>query len=103
MGRAEPIKDVNDSEVKFAAGQAVKIHNDQKHDTLVFIRVVNGLKQEVDTAKLYSLLIEATNGDGTHWGYIAKIKLWPKAPSHYDPYSHTFELISWEDPLKFWN
>ncbi|KAA0033827.1 Cystatin Hv-CPI6 [Cucumis melo var. makuwa] len=103
MSGAEPIKDVNDSEVKFAAGEAVKIHNDKKDDDLVFIRVVNGVKQQVDYGKQYSLLIEARNGDGTHWGYCAKIKLLRKPVSHHDPYPHSYVLISWEDPLKFYD
>ncbi|KAE8645932.1 hypothetical protein Csa_021380 [Cucumis sativus] len=77
---------------------AVDIHNEQKPDTLIFHRVINGLEIGISDIHgprilLYTLVVEAINKDKIIWTYVTSIKI--TKPSSY-------ELVSFKDPLGYY-
>ena len=76
---------------------AVDIHNEEKSDTLIFHRVINGLELVINDINgsilSYTLVVEAINKDKIIWTYVTSIKI--TKPSSY-------ELVYFRDPLGYY-
>ncbi|KAE8645933.1 hypothetical protein Csa_021387 [Cucumis sativus] len=71
---------------------AVDIHNEDKSDTLIFHRVINGLENAVDTCKSYALVVEVIK-DKIIWTYATLITI---------PQTSSYELVYFRDPLGYY-
>ncbi|CAK9320230.1 unnamed protein product [Citrullus colocynthis] len=99
-GPLEVIEDINVYEVQEVGCNAVNLHNEKQTDNLIFLHVVNGLKQISDNgyARRYIVVVKVKNADGIVWTYVVNIQVIP----NFRPWP-LYTLISFEDPLKFYN
>ncbi|KAE8645931.1 hypothetical protein Csa_021386 [Cucumis sativus] len=86
--KGSPIFVIDQREDVQQIGQnATHIHNQEKPDTLGFLRVTYGLEDVNATCKSYTLGVEALNKDKIIWTYMASIKM----TEPHDKYEQSFK------------